>query len=137
MSFVQMAEAGIGLVSGDNTVDLNAAPGTEVSLYTAPTLKDFYPILVILDEFSAACTTAVVTLGITGGNCDEFLGNQTLSNISAGTTKYLILQPIPNATPVELTKIAAGASFGIEITTAEGGALTCKGEVLGFQKAAT
>ncbi len=135
MSFLDVLRAACGLASGDNSVDLNAAADTETSLYTVQTGKDFYPAFVILDEFSAACTTAVVTFGKTGGTCDEFLGNTTLTNIS-GTSGYLICMPIPNATPVECTKIAAGESFGIEITTPEGSALTCRAEVLGLAKEA-
>lgn len=135
MSFLDVLEAAVGLASSDNSVDLNAAADTETSLYTSPTGKDFYPILVILNEFSAACSTAVVTFGKTGGSCDEFLGNTTLTNIS-GTSGYLICMPVPAATPAECTKIAPGESFGIEITTAEGSALTCRAEVLGLSKEA-
>jgi hypothetical protein len=133
MEFID--ENAIALVSGDNTVDLNGAPAAETSLYTVPTDKIFIPTMIILDEFSAAVTAAVITAGIGGGDCDEFLGNITLTNID-GTTSYVILQPIPAATPVELIHLAAGESFSIEITTAEGSALTCKAEVLGILKAA-
>jgi len=128
-------EKGLALASGDNSIDLNAAADTETNLYTTPADKDFYPIMIILDEFSAACTTAVITAGIAGGDCDEFLGDQTLTNIS-GTSSYVILMPVPNATPAECTKIAAGETFAIEITTPEGSALTCRAEVLGLLKPA-
>jgi hypothetical protein len=129
-----LEEHSIGLVSGDNSIDLNAAADTETSLHTAPEDKDFYPVMLILDEFSAAVTAAVITAGKAGGSCDEF-GTYTLTNIS-GTSGYLILMPVPNSTPVECTKIAAGEAFAIEITTAEGSALTCRAEVLGIQKPA-
>jgi len=130
-----LEENAIALVSDDNSVDLNGTPGDETNLYTAPEDKDFYPLMVILDEFSAACTAAVITCGIAGGDCDEFLGNYTLTNIT-GTSGYLILMPVPNATPLECTKIAAGETFAIEITTAEGSALSCRAEVLGILKPA-
>lgn len=135
MSFLDVLEAAIALASGDNSVDLNAAADTETALYAnaAGSGKDFYPVLILLTEFSAAASTAVVTFGKTGGSCDEFLGNTTLSNIS-GTSGYLICMPVPAATPAECTKIAPGDTFGIEITTAEGSALTCKAEVLGLLK---
>ena len=130
-----LGEYSVTLVSGDNSVDLNGTPGDETNLYTVPEDKDFYASMIILDEFSAACTAAVITCGIAGGSCDEFLGDQTLTNIS-GTSGYLILMPIPNATAVECTKIAAGETFAIEITTAEGSALTCRAEILGILKPA-
>ena len=125
----------IALASGDNTVDLNSAPGTETVLYTVPSNYIFIPVIVILDEFSAACTAAVVTVGIGGGDCDEFVGNRTLTNVS-GTTSYVILQPVPSTTPAECIHLTAGQTLSIEITTAEGSALTCRAEFLGIRKAA-
>jgi hypothetical protein len=128
-------DCAVSLVSGDNSVDLNGAPAAETSLYTVPTGFIFIPVMIILDEFSAAVTAAVITAGIGGGDCDEFLGNITLTNID-GTSSYVILQPVPSSTPVELIHLTAGQSFSIEITTAEGSALTCKAEVLGLRKTA-
>lgn len=125
----------IGLANGDVAVDLNAVAGTETVLYTVPANYIFMPAMIILDEFSAAVTAAVVTVGIGGGDCDEFLGNVTLTNVT-GTTSYVILQPVPNATPAECILLTAGQTLSIEITTAEGSALTCKAEVLGLRKAA-
>lgn len=124
----------IGLANGDVAVDLNAVADTETVLYTVPANYIFVPAMVILTEFSAAVTAAVITVGIGGGSCDEF-GTFTLTNVS-GTTKYAILQPVPAATPVGLTILTAGQTVSIEITTAEGSALTCKAEVLGLRKAA-
>ena len=124
----------IGLLAGDVSVDLNGAPDTETALYLCPANFMAMPVMLILDEFSAACTAAVVTVGIGGGSCDEF-GTFTLTNVT-GTTKYVILQPVPAATPVGLTILTAGQTLSIEITTAEGSALTCKAEVLGLRKAA-
>jgi len=116
----------------DVAIDLNGAPAAETTLYTVPAGYQFYPTKIILRDFSAACTTAVITLGITGGTCDEFLGDQTLTNITAGfADEILILQPIPNATPVASVILDAAEVLGLEITTAEGGALTCVADVFG------
>jgi len=123
---------------GSATVNLAAAADTEVTLYTTPSGKKMTPVLVIADDFDEAVDEAVVTLGKIGGTCDEFLGNQTLTNIGAGfADEALILQPIPNATPVAGMVLDAGESFGVEITTAETtGAATCKMEVWGREKPA-
>lgn len=132
MAFVE--DNAIALAAGDVSVDLNGVAGTETVLYTVPTNSIYMYFALMLTEFSAAVTAAVVTVGIGGGDCDEF-GTYTLTNVS-GTTKYVILQPVPAATPVGLTILTAGQTVSIEITTAEGSALTCKAEVLGLRKAA-
>lgn len=125
---VRLKERGVGWKAGVE-VNLNAAADAEVSLYTIPAGDVGYLMAVLLYDFSAACTTAVITAGKTGGTCDEFLGNTTLSNIS-GTSGYLMLLPVPSATPAECEKFDAGDIIGIEITTPEGSALTCKAKPL-------
>jgi len=120
---------------GSNTVDLAAAADTEVVLYTVPTAKKGIPVLVIAHSFDEAVDEAVITLGKSGGDCDEFLGNQTLTNITAGfADEALILQPIPNATPVAALILDAAEEFAVEITTAETtGAATCIMDVFGYE----
>jgi len=116
------------------SVDLNLAAFTEISLYTVPTGYKFYPTKVVLRNFSADITTAVITLGIAGGSsaalCDEFLGDQTLTTDDY-ENQVLILQPVPNATPNASVLLDAAEIFGLEITTPEGGALTCVADVYG------
>ena len=126
----------IALIGQEDACDLDAANGTEKKLCPAcPTGKIFIPDHVVMDEFSAACGTAVVTFGIAGGNCDEFLGDQTLTNIGAGyAAEVLILRPIPNATPAASCKLTAGEEFAMEITTKEGSALTARIDVFGHYK---
>ena len=114
----------------DVEVDLNGAPAAETVLYEIPTGKLGTPVFIVLHDFSAACGTAVITVGKSGGACEEFLGDQTLTNIAAAGD-YVILMPVPNATPVKLVEFAAGEEITIEITTAEGGALTCEADVYG------
>ena len=120
---------------GSATVDLAAVAATEVSLYTVPSGKQAVPVMAIARDFDEAVDEAVVTLGKTGGNCDEFLGDQTLTNITAGfADEALIMQPIPNATPVAALVLDAAESFGVEITTAETtGAATCVMDVFGYE----
>jgi len=120
---------------GSATVDLAAVAGTEVILYTVPTGKKAVPVLTVARDFDEAVDEAVVTLGITGGDCDEFLGDQTLTVIGASyADEALILQPIPNATPVAALLLDAAESFGCEITTAETtGTATCIMDVFGYE----
>jgi hypothetical protein len=118
------------------SVNLNAGQYTETTLYTVPTGYQFYPTKVVLRGFSAAIGTATISVGLaaggSGANCDEFLPEQTLTNVSAGyADEVLILQPVPNATPLATLLLDAAEVLAVEIRTPEGGALTCKADVFG------
>ena len=121
---------------GSGIIDLAAVATTEVSIYTTPSGKQMIPVLLILCDFDEAVDESVVTAGKTGGTCDEFVGDQTLTNVGAGfADEALLIQPIPNATPVTSIILDAGESFGVEITTAETtGAATCTAEIWGRER---
>ena len=121
----------LALLASKSGVDLNAAADTETVLYTVPTGKKCIIDKVVLRDPSASAASAVITLGKSGGSCNEFLGDQTLSGLSA-TTKAVILQIIQNATAVAQTVLAAGESFACEITTAAGSACTVTMDVFGY-----
>jgi len=120
----------IAMMSSVESVDLNAAADTEKGLYVCPEGMEFLPFGVRLRKLSADAANAVVTFGKTGGSCDEFLGDTTLSNLD-GTTKTTICMPVPSATPPAQVILTAGQEFGVEITTPTGGACTCVMEPLG------
>lgn len=125
----------ISLVSSTASCNLAAAADTEKTLYTVPTGFTFVPVMVVMRTFSADenATPPIVTFGTIGGACDEFLGNQTLSNITANFAREcLILQPVPNATTVTVDSVIAAGAFGMEITQANGAALTCTIDVFGY-----
>jgi len=127
----ELDHCAITLIGKEDACDLNAAAGTEKKISPAvPTGKVLLIDHVVMDEFSAACTAAVVTFGKYGGSCDEFVGDRTLTNIS-GTGGYLIIGPVPDATPLECEIFTAGEFFAMEITTAEGSALTARVKVFG------
>jgi hypothetical protein len=122
----------IGMLARELTCDLNAAGGTEKSLYTVPAGASLIVDHVCMHTFSADATAAVVTFGKTGGTCDEFLGNQTLTGITASfATQSIECRIVPNATPVANTIFTAAQVFAMEITTAAGVACTCTVEVWG------
>lgn len=127
---MDLKEISCALLASKSGVDLNGVADTETALYVVPTGKKAIIHKVVIRGLSASAALAVITLGKTGGACDEFLGNQTLSNLN-GTTKAGILQTVPNATTVAQTILNAGESFGCEITTAAGGACTCTMDVFG------
>jgi len=121
---------------GYATVDLAAAAAVEVVLYTTPTGKQMIPILLIACDFDEAVDESVITAGKGGGDCDEFVGNTTLTNVGAGfADECLHIMPIPNATPVASLVLDAGETFAVEITTQETtGAATCTMEVWGRER---
>jgi hypothetical protein len=121
---------------GSAAIDLTQATDTEITIFTHTNgLTKSIPVVVVLRDFDEAVDEAVVTLGKTGGTCDEFLGNQTLTNISAGfADEVLILQPVPAATPVTSVIIDDGESFALEITTPETtGTAACVADVFGYE----
>jgi len=108
------------ILLGSATVDLNAAADTEVGVYTVPTGKVLLLDHVLIFTLSDDAIAAVVTVGKTGGTCDEFAGDQTLSGLD-GTTKT---GKIVSAQPLGQTVFAAGETVGVEITTPAGAACT-------------
>jgi len=127
------------LAGQEDACNLAAVADTDKNLVDAvPTGLVFIPVMVILDEFSEEdhATVPVVTFGITGGSCDEFLGDQTLTVSAAFATEVLIMQPIPAATTAVSVKLVAGEVFGMQITTANGDTLTCRISVMGIYKKA-
>jgi len=125
-------QSAISLIARELACNLNAAGGTEKSLFTVPVGKQLIVDHVTLHTFSADALAAVITLGKTGGDCDEFLGDQTLTGITAGfAIESVDLRIIPNATPVANPIFVASEVFAMEITTAAGGACTVTVEVWG------
>lgn len=124
---------GIALLSSTDSVNLNAAADTETSLYTTPVGYDCIVTHVIIRNMSADAASAVVTFGETGGTCDQFRGDQTLSGLNAaGKYTVIYLDQGTNDTPEAGTELDAGDVFGVEITTAAGGACTCTMDVFGY-----
>lgn len=122
----------IKMLARELACDLNAAGDTEKSLYTVPAGKILIPDHVKMHTFSADTGNAVVTFGHTGGTCEEFLGDQTLSGITAAyAAQCLKMTIVPHATPVVGVPFTAAEVFAMEITTAAGSACTCTVEVWG------
>ena len=121
---------------GSVAITLDSVAGTEFAAYTTPTGKKMIPVLAVLDEFDEAVDEAVITAGIGGGDCDEFVGNRTLTNVGAGyADEVILLQPIQSATPPTSCILDAGETFSFEITTAETtGSAACVGKVWGYER---
>ena len=122
----------ISLLATTLAVDMNAAGGTEAALFTVPAGKRLIVDHVMVYDFSADAGNLVITLGKTGGDCDEFLDNQTFTaSTAAFATEAFKLEVIPNATPVSRDVFTATQVFAVELTTAAGVVCTATFEVWG------
>ena len=121
------------ILSSTSGVNLNAAADTETSLYTVPVGRSCIVTQIVIRTMSADANNSVITFGVTGGSCDEFRGDQTLSGLD-GTTKYTViyLDQDTNDTPEAAVLLTAGDTFGVEITTQAGNACTCTMDVIGY-----
>ncbi len=128
-----LKEYSISLLESTASVDLNGAVDTETTLYTVPQGKEAIITHVVIRNVSADAASAVVTFGETGGTCDEFRGDQTLSGLSAaGKYTVIYLDQSTSDTPEAGTELDAGDTFGVEITTAAGSACTVTIDVYGY-----
>ena len=129
------AKEKVSSLLGSVAFPLDAVAGTELVLYTVPTGKKAVIIEVVLHSFDEAVDEAVVTFGVSGGDCDEFLGDQTLTNVGAGyADEVLVCKPIQAATPVAQLLLDAAEEFAAEITTAETtGSAACVADVWGYE----
>ncbi len=90
----------------------------DTALYTVPT------------GYRCVITKAIIVAGSDGGNSQitigqdgaetDFLGTQTISNLDA-QYDAVILQPIPNATPVKQKSYEAATVIDVSVDTADGG----------------
>lgn len=106
-------------ILSNTTVALNAVAQT--TLYTVPTGKRLVITKAALIA-GASAGDAVLTIG-KQGSATDFLGAQTLSNLAA-QYDVVILQPIPNATPVLNKSYAAGSIIEADVTTGSTGGAT-------------
>lgn len=123
----------ITLLESTPGVNLNAVAGTETALYTVPVGKTALVTHIVIHSVSADANASVVTFGKTGGACDEFRGDQTLSGLSAaGKYTVIYLDQGVNDTPEAADEFDAGDEVGIEITTAAGNSCTVTVDVFGY-----
>jgi hypothetical protein len=123
----------ITLLESTSGVDLNGAGGTETGLYTVPVGKTCLVTHIVIHTLSDDALASVVTFGKTGGACDEFRGDQTLSGLSAaGKYTTIYLDQAVNDTPEAADEFDAGDEVGIEITTPAGAACTATIDIFGY-----
>jgi len=121
------------LLKSNTSVSMAEAQDDEEVLFTCPPDKEAIITSVVIRELSAGCPTAVMTFGINTGSCDDFLGDQLLTNAS-GATKYVVLYSDQGTsqTPEGGTIMTAGDTFRMEVTTADVDGGTATIDVFGY-----
>lgn len=105
------------LVSVTN-VSFAADGATE--LFEVPFGRRFVPIMVVI--VAGADAGATTTIAFSGPDvANDWLSAQTLSNLDA-QYDAVIIQPVPNATPVQIKSYAAGKKFYATVANHSGGA---------------
>ena len=99
------------------TVDFSVVGQT--ALHTTISGETTVPISAVVRAGAAAGATEV-TIG-QSGEVTDFLNTQTLSNLNA-SGEMVILQPVPNATPVGLKTYGGEVEIRMNVETADGGA---------------
>lgn len=115
--WVRVVTTGKEIVLSATTVSFNSIAAT--TLFTVPTGYRCVLTKAIVVAGADASTTAL-TIGQAAALTD-FLAAQTLSNLDA-QYDAVILQPVPNATPVKGKSYAAGTVLRADVTTNVGGA---------------
>jgi len=130
-----MADAknrGLMRLASRTLVNLNAAAPSEMSLYQVPVGKEALPVMVLVKDLSGDAANSVVTFGLYGGACNQWLSDITLSGFDA-TDKVGVVMPVPASTPIVQDVFTATQEFAVEVTTAAGGACTCTMDTFGYE----
>lgn len=102
-----------------STTTVSHASATQTTLFTVPVGKRCVLHSCVIVAAGNESTTAI-TIGQNGALTD-WLGTQTLSNLDAANDA-VILQPVPNATPVKLKSYAETTLIKVDVTSAVGNA---------------
>lgn len=100
------------------TVALNS--NADTTIYTVPTGKRCVLAYAVLVAGADAGATSAISIGANGTETDFFPAN-ILSNLDA-LNDAVILQPIPNTTPLKIKSYAAGTVIQAQVTNQSGGA---------------
>ncbi len=114
-------------VSTTTGVDMKTAAKTV--LYTVPTGKVFYPVMVVVRDPSATLAGGTDYDIGTGANADTWRQAIDLSSMTTPGTDYMVIQ---GADVTKYSECAAASEFGIKVITGSTGAATATIDVFGF-----
>lgn len=114
-------------VSTTTGVDMQTAEKTV--LYTVPSGKVFYPIMVVVRDPSATLAGGTDYDIGTGANADTWRQAIDLSSMTTLGTDYMVIQ---GADVTKYSECAAASEFGIKVITGSTGAATATIDVFGY-----
>lgn len=117
------------LLSSTASVNMNAANGTETTLYTVPTSRSAVITRVVVRNASTSLTTASWSLGFNAGTDTDFRADATSTGLT-GATKAYIYYGI--ATAVVVGVAGTNGTFALKLNTQQGGAATVTIDVFGY-----
>jgi len=101
----------------------------KTTLYTVPSGKTFYPVMVVVREPSASMAGGTDYDFGTGANADTWRQTVDLSSMTTLSTDYMV---ISGADVTKYTDCAASSVFGIKVITGTTAACTATIDVFGF-----
>ena len=119
-------EYSICKVSTTTGVDMKTAAKT--ILYTVPTGKTFYPVVVIIRDTSASLAGGTDYDIGTGANADTWVQTNDLSAMTTSGTDFKVI----DSGGTKYTACAAASEFGIKVITGSTAACTATIDVFGF-----
>ena len=120
----QYALTKVATVTG---VDMKTAGKT--NLYTVPSGKVFYPVMVVVRDPSASLAGGTEYDFGTGANADTWRQNVSLASMTTLGTDFMV---ITGADVTKYTECAAADVFGIKVITGSTAACTATIDVFGY-----
>lgn len=114
-------------VASVSAVDLKTAGKT--ILYTVPTGKVFYPVMVVVRDISATLAGGTEYDFGTGANADTWRQNVDLSSMTTANTDFMVIH---GADVTKYTECAAADAFGVKVITGATNPATATIDVFGF-----
>ena len=120
-------ELALTKVATVSSVDMKTAAKT--TLYTVPTGKVFYPVMVVIRDTSASLAGGTEYDFGTGADANTWRQNVDLSSMTTLGTDFMVIR---GADVTKYTECAAADVFGIKVITGSTAACTATIDVFGY-----
>ena len=110
----ELKESAVALLSETTIADFSSAVETEI--YVVPTGKVLYPDKAIVEADGDVGASLAMTIGQNGAETD-FVGTTNGDNLDADND-FILMAPVPSATPATLKKYAAATSIRFDVAVA-------------------
>lgn len=111
---MDLKESSISLLAATVVTAMNVE--SERTIYTVPAGKTLMIAFAFLEGDADLGDAGVVTMGA-AGSATDFVGTTNVDNIDAND-EYILIAPVPSATPTTLVRYPAGTVIVLDIATA-------------------